>query len=249
MQKNISLVLVCVLAQMRIACLLVRFLGAAFMKLLITRFITFWFLLWACLPAQAESPRIEEISQISEKMAIHLQDVRENRETYIRDFEKFENGPVAVFFQYTSPRRTLLEIIGEDRFAALTAGQQNALVLEMRETYRRYLYEWLLGGNDIDISALEFDKMKAKEQFEAENIVEVKLKSSISILPDITVTAYIAAVDGQWRAFDFSFWGLRYSSGKRGSFRRRFDGGGVMGLIEYMSAKNDTFFDGFLRVQ
>ena len=219
------------------------------MKLLITRFITFWFLLWACLPAQAESPRIEEISQISEKMAIHLQDVRENRETYIRDFEKFENGPVAVFFQYTSPRRTLLEIIGENRFAGLTAGEQNALVLEMRETYRRYLYEWLLGGNDIEISAFKFNKATAKEQFEAENVVEVKLKSSISILPDITVTAYIAAVDGQWRAFDFSFWGLRYSSGKRGSFRRRFDGGGVMGLIDHMSDKNDAFFDGLLRVQ
>ena len=219
------------------------------MKLLITRFITFWFLLWACLPAQAESPRIEEISQISEKMAIHLQDVRENRETYIRDFEKFENGPVAVFFQYTSPRRTLLEIIGEDRFAGLTAGQQNALVLEMRETYRRYLYEWLLGGDDINISALEFNKVKAKEQFEAKNVVEVKLKSSISILPDITVTAYIAAIDGRWRAFDFSFWGLRYSSGKRGSFRRRFNSGGVAGLINYMSAKNDAFFDGLLRVQ
>ena len=219
------------------------------MKLLITRFITFWFLLWACLPAQADSPRIAEISQISEKMAIHLQDVRENRETYIRDFEKFENGPVAVFFQYTSPRRTLLEIIGEDRFAALTAGQQNALVLEMRETYRRYLYEWLLGGNDIEISALELNKAKAKKQFEAENIVEVKLKSSIFILPDITVTAYIAAIDGRWRAFDFSFWGLRYSSGKRGSFRRRFNSGGVAGLINYMSAKNDAFFDGLLRVQ
>ena len=199
------------------------------MKLLITRFITFWFLLWACLPAQAESPRIEEISQISEKMAIHLQDVKENRETYIRDFEKFENGPVAVFFQYTSPRRTLLEIIGEDRFAGLTAGEQNALVLEMRETYRRYLYEWLLGGNDIEISAFKFNKATAKEQFEAENIVEVKLKSSISILPDITVTAYIAAINGQWRAFDFSFWGLRYSSGKRGSFRRRFDRRGRYG--------------------
>jgi ABC-type transporter MlaC component len=219
------------------------------MRPLITRFIAFWFFFWVCLPAQAESPKIEEISQISENMASHLDDVKENRETYIRDFEKFENGPVAVFFQYTSPRRTLLEIIGEDRFTGLTAGEQNALVLEMRETYRRYLYEWLLGGNDIEISALELNKMKAKKQFEAENIVEVKLKSSISILPDITVTAYIAAIDGQWRAFDFSFWGLRYSSGKRGSFRRRFDGGGVMGLIEYMSAKNDTFFDGLLRVQ
>ena len=219
------------------------------MKLLITRFIGFWILFSACLSAQAESPKIEEISQISEKMAIHLQDVKENRETYIRDFEKFENGPVAVFFQYTSPRRTLLEIIGEDRFAALTASQQNALVLEMRETYRRYLYEWLLGGNDIEISAFKFNKEKAKKQFEAENIVEVKLRSSISILPDITVTAYIAAINGQWRAFDFSFWGLRYSSGKRGSFRRRFNSGGVAGLINYMSAKNDAFFDGLLRVQ
>ena len=219
------------------------------MRLLITRFIAFWFFFWVCLPAQAESPKIDEISQISENMARHLDDVKENRETYIRDFEKFENGPVAVFFQYTSPRRTLLEIIGENRFAGLTAGEQNALVLEMRETYRRYLYEWLLGGNDIEISAFKFNKATAKEQFEAENVVEVKLKSSISILPDITVTAYIAAVDGQWRAFDFSFWGLRYSSGKRGSFRRRFDGGGVKGLIEYMSAKNDTFFEGLLRVQ
>ena len=187
-------------------------------------------------------PDIAALVSLTEEMADHLRDVKANRQAYLDDFTRFEAGPVAVFFQYTSPRRTLVEIIGAARFEQLSSEEKRLLVSEMRETYRRYLYEWLHGGLEIKLSPLEIKEQEAIAQFERDRVIEVKLRGEISGLPDITLTAFIAEQGGEWRAFDFSFWGLRYSSGKRAAFKRRLERGGAKGLAAYMRDKNTTFF-------
>lgn len=195
--------------------------------------------------ARDGQPNIDALIILSGEMAGHLRDVKANRQAYMDDFARFEAGPVAVFFDYTSPARTLVEIIGQARFEQFTAEEKRLLVGEMRETYRRYLYEWLHGGVDIALTAMDINRQEAAAQFERDKVIEVRLRGAISGLPDITVTAYIAEQRGEWRAFDFSFWGLRYSSGKRAAFRRRLERGGVEGLADYMRDKNMAFFETF----
>lgn len=189
-------------------------------------------------------PDIDGLIALSAEMAGHLHDVKANRQAYMDDFERFEAGPVALFFRYTSPTRTLVEIIGRARFEGFTPEERQALIMEMRETYRRYLYEFLYGGINISLSALKIDEQSAEAQLARSDMIAVKLRGEISGFPDITVTSYIAPENGEWRAFDFSFWGLRYSSGKRATFKRRLDRTGVNGLLKYMKKKNTDFFDG-----
>ena len=62
-----------------------------------------------------------------------------------------KKGPVVTFLSHTDPSMTLKTIIGNNYFTQIPTKDRKNLELAIKNTFRRYAYEWLDSNLNIEL--------------------------------------------------------------------------------------------------
>ena len=117
----------------------------------------------------------------------------------------------------------------------LTKNYSSELIEALKNTFRRYAYEWL--NSNLNTS-LVLKKITLIDKKSAILVVERNLK----IVPDLDLKLFIFKNNDGWKVYDFGFWEFRYTKMKRGLYLRYLKKDDVEGLIDHLNEKNYKFF-------
>ena len=189
--------------------------------------------------AGQERPNEQIIKEIEDTFAddiLSSKEVRLRRKYFRKNPEAFEKGPAGLFLQHSDPEQTLKTIIGEEKFLKIPERERFQIILALKDTYRRYAYEWLDSNLNTD---LKLHKINVLDDDKAILIVERDMK----IVPDLDLKLFVHKTDLGWKVFDFGFWDFRYTRMKRRNYLRFIKKEDFDGLINHLKIKNTNYFN------
>ncbi|WP_131443726.1 hypothetical protein [Candidatus Micropelagos thuwalensis] len=86
---------------------------------------------------------IQEIEDTFAEDIISSSEVSKKRKFYRKYPYKFEAGPAKLFLFHSNPELTLKTILGEENFLKINKKLISELTEALKNTFRRYAYEWL----------------------------------------------------------------------------------------------------------
>ena len=204
-------------------------------KLLLSScFLAFFF----CSPGYSSEYKQNLIQESEDTFAediLSSREVSKKRKFYRKYPDKFEAGPAKLFLFHTNPELTLKTILGEENFQEISQESSSELIEALKNTYRRYAYEWL--NSNLNTS-LSLKNIILTNKDKAILIVERNAR----VIPDLDLKLFINRTDIGWKVYDFGFWDFRYTKMKRGLYFRHFKKDDILGLINYLKKKNYNFF-------
>jgi len=192
-------------------------------------------------PAQAQTGPVSLLDEIYQRFAPVIArsvDYAANKPAFLNDPDRFEAGPVRDLLSNTSPAHTLTAILGEESVALMSDAERARIVSAIRESFRRYAYEWL---EDTQMGALSLVGVEPVDGARA----RLQIRRSANLSPDFTFRVDIARTEEGWQAYNFGIFGVSYAGLKRAVYRATLDRGGPSGLADYLEAKNRVFFERF----
>lgn len=187
-------------------------------------------------PIRAQVSYVSELFDLYQPLFAQSEIYHERREAFRTDLDSFEAGPVADLLAHTDPELTLIEILGADVYEGLSADGRSALSHALRESFRRYTYEWL------EDDGTGIGELVGVAQGESVTRAVLKIRRSVILAPDLVFNVYVAKTSKGWKAYDFGFWGVRYSGLKRATYKYHLDNYSEAGLVQYLLEKNRIFF-------
>lgn len=181
---------------------------------------------------------IKEIEDTFSEDILSSSEVFKKRKFYLKYTNKFEAGPAKLFLFHSNPELTLKTILGEENFLKINKKSSSELTEALKNTFRRYAYEWL--NSNLNTS-LRLKKITLIDEKSAILIVERNLR----IVPDLDLKLFIFRTNDGWKVYDFGFWDFRYSKMKRGLYLRYAKNNDIDGLIDYLNKKNYKFFKNY----
>ena len=178
---------------------------------------------------------IKEIQDIFAEDILSSKEVMQRRDYFRKNPRAFENGPAGLFLQHSNPEQTLKTIIGEEEFLKIPESERHQIILALKNTFRRYAYEWLHSNLNTD---LKLNKVHVLSEAMAILIVERNMK----IVPDLNLKLFVHKTQIGWKVFDFGFWDFRYTLMKRRDYLKYIKKNDFKGLINNLEEKNYKFF-------
>ena len=188
--------------------------------------------------AGQERPNEQIIKEIEDTFAddiLSSKEVRLRRKYFRKNPEAFEKGPAGLFLQHSDPEQTLKTIIGEEKLLKIPERERFQIILALKDTYRRYAYEWLHSNLNTD---LKLQKINLLSEGMAVLIVERNMK----IVPDLNLKLFVHKTEIGWKVFDFGFWDFRYTRMKRRDYLRYITKEDYKGLKDFLLSKNIKYF-------
>ena len=178
---------------------------------------------------------IQEIEDTFAQDILSSSEIFKKRKFYRKYPNKFEDGPAKLFLFHSYPDLTLKTILGEENFLKINKKLSSELTEALKNTFRRYAYEWL--NSNLNTS-LRLKKITLINKKSAILIVERNQR----IVPDLDLKLFIFRTIDGWKVYDFGFWEFRYTKMKRGLYLRYLKKDDVEGLINHLNKKNYKFF-------
>ena len=125
--------------------------------------------------------------------------------------------------------------MGEENFQEISKEYSSKIIKALKNTYRRYAYEWLHSNLN---TSLRLKKISLIDEKSAILVVERNLK----IVPDLDLKLFINKTNNGWKVYDFGFWDFRYTKMKRGLYLKYVKKNDIEGLINHLEQKNYKFF-------
>ena len=188
--------------------------------------------------AGQERPNEQIIKEIEDTFAddiLSSKEVRLRRKYFRNNPEAFEKGPAGLFLQHSDPEQTLKTIIGEEKFLKIPERERFQIILALKDTYRRYAYEWLHSNLNTD---LKLQKINLLSEGMAVLIVERNMK----VVPNLNLKLFVHKTEIGWKVFDFGFWDFRYTRMKRRDYLRYITKEDYKGLKDFLLSKNIKYF-------
>lgn len=168
-------------------------------------------------------------------------EVEGNKEYFLANPQDFEDGPVAEFFRLVDLDEVAEKLLGRASLEKLEEGDFRTFKLAIKETFRRYLYEWLL--SDLEMHLLVSSKSLKdvpKETFTGEYQLPVKLE--IRGLPDVTLYFKARGKSEDFKIHDIGFLFTSYTSLKRHRLSNRDPKKQLEKIVRVLKQKNDKFW-------
>ena len=178
---------------------------------------------------------IQEIEDTFAQDILSSSEIFKKRKFYRKYPNKFEDGPAKLFLFHNSPELTLKTILGEENFLKINKKLSSELTEALKNTFRRYAYEWL--NSNLNTSLI-LKKISLINEKSAILVVERNLK----VIPDLDLKLFIHKTNDGWKVYDFGFWDFRYTKMKRRLYIRYFKKNDIDGLIDHLNKKNYRFF-------
>lgn len=191
-------------------------------------------------PALAADPIVADNTELR-PLIQRFNEVERNKEYFLANPQDFEDGPVAEFFGLVDLDRVAEKLLGWASLERLEEGDLQTFKLAIRETFRRYLYEWLL--SDLEMQLLVSSKSLKdvpKETFTGEYQLPVKLE--IRGLPDVTLYFKARGKSEDLKIHDIGFLFTSYTSLKGHRLSNREPKKHLKKIIEMLKQKNDNFW-------
>ena len=171
----------------------------------------------------------------------HFNEVEGNKEYFLANPQDFEDGPVAEFFSLVDLDGVTEKLLGLDSLERLEDENLQRFKLAIRETFRRYLYEWLLSDLEMQLSVSPKSlKSVPKETLTDEYELPVKLE--IRGLPDVTLYFKARGKSEDLKIFDVGFLFTSYASLKGHRLSNTEPEKKLKKIIEVLKQKNDNFW-------
>ena len=190
-------------------------------------------LFFLCSPGYSSEYRQNLIQEIEDTFAqdiLSSSEIFKKRKFYRKYPNKFEDGPAKLFLFHNNPELTLKTILGEENFYKIPEQYSSELIKALKNTFRRYAYEWL--NSNLNTS-LRLKKITLINKKSAILIVERNLK----IVPDLDLKLFFFKTNDGWKVYDFGFWDFRYTKMKRGLYLRYIKKDDIEGLIDHLEEK------------
>ena len=123
---------------------------------------------------------------------------------------------------------TLKTIIGNNYFTQIPTKDRKNLELAIKNTFRRYAYEWLDSNLNIELKLNSINIL-------SENQAVLLVDRSQKIIPRIDLKLYVHKGSNGWKVYDFGIWNFRYTQMKRRkylAFIRNYDLDGLKNFLE-----------------
>ena len=199
--------------------------------------LLFFFLLSGAQGIELNKKEIaQEIKYAFEKDILISKKISANRKFYQSNYDSFEKGPVITFLSHTDPSMTLKTIIGNNYFNQIPTKDRNNLELEIKNTFRRYAYEWLDSNLNIELKLNSINIL-------SENQAVLLVDRSQKIIPRIDLKLYVHKGSNGWKVYDFGIWNFRYTQMKRRKYLAFIRNDDLDGLKNFLEQKNNKFFD------
>lgn len=163
--------------------------------------------------------------------------VIENRSKYLNNYNAFEAGPVQDLLNRSDPNKTLAVILGQEKMMGLSDIDKRRVGYAIQQSFRRYAYEWLLGGSEAYMSLVGLESDTDSDR------AILKIRRNAKMAPDLVFNVYVHKTMTGWKAYDFGFFGIRYSGLKRAVYMQKLKSGGGDHLVEYLEGKNSQYFN------
>lgn len=168
-------------------------------------------------------------------------EVEGNKEYFLANPQDFEDGPVAEFFNLVDLDGVAEKLLGLDSLERLEDENLQRFKLAIRETFRRYLYEWLLSDLEMKLSVSPKSlKDDPKETLTDEYQLPVKLE--IRGLPDVTLYFKARGKSEDLKIHDIGFLFTSYASLKGHRLSNREPEEQLKKIIKMLKQKNDNFW-------
>lgn len=201
---------------------------------LVTSFLGAMFSLSNAVNAQSA---IAEIYDQFEVVIAGSSKIIENRSEYLNNYNAFEAGPVQDLLNRSDPNKTLAVILGQEKMMGLSDIDKRRVGYAIQQSFRRYAYEWLLGGSKAYMSLVGLESDTDSDR------AILKIRRNAKMAPDLVFNVYVHKTMTGWKAYDFGFFGIRYSGLKRAVYIQKLKSGGGNHLVEYLEGKNSQYFN------
>jgi ABC-type transporter MlaC component len=191
-------------------------------------------------PVLAADPIVVDNTELR-PLIQRFNEVERNKEYFLANPQDFEDGPVAEFFSLVDLDEVAEKLLGRASLERLEEEDLQTFKLAIRETFRRYLYEWLL--SDLDMQLLVSSKSLKdvpKETFPGEYQLPVKLE--IRGLPDVTLYFKARGKSGDFKIHDIGFLFTSYTSLKGHRLSNRDPKKQLEKIVRVLKQKNDKFW-------
>ena len=164
-----------------------------------------------------------------------------NKEYFLANPKDFEDGPVAEFFSLVDLDGVAEEFLGLDSLEKLEERDLQRFKLAIRETFRRYLYEWLLSDLEMQllISPKSLRDIPTKTLTDA---YQLPVKLEIRGLPDLTLYFKARGTGENFKIHDIGFLFTSYASLKGHRLPNKEPEKQLEKIIRMLQQKNDRFW-------
>lgn len=200
-------------------------------------FMIFFLLLFSVVSNAKAQSAIAEVYDQFEVVIADSSKVIENRSEYLNDYVSFDAGPVTDLLTRADANKTLSVILGPERISDLSDEDKLRLGRAIQQSFRRYAYEWLLGGSEAFMALVGLDRDTNQD------MAILKVRRHATMAPDLVFNVYVHRTISGWKAYDFGFFGIRYSGLKRAVYVQKLKAGGVDNLVAYLEDKNSQYFN------
>jgi ABC-type transporter MlaC component len=168
-------------------------------------------------------------------------EVEGNKEYFRANPQDFEDGPVAEFFSLVDLDGVAEKLLGLDSLERLEERDLQRFRLAIRETFRRYLYEWLL--SDLEMQLLI--SPKSLKEISSETLTDayqLPVKLEIRGLPDLTLYFKARGKGEDFKIHDIGFLFTSYASLKGHRLPNKEPEKQLEKIIRMLKQKNDRFW-------
>lgn len=168
-------------------------------------------------------------------------EVEGNKEYFLANPHNFEDGPVAEFFSLVDLDGVAEKLLGLDSLERLEEGDLQRFKFAIRETFRRYLYEWLL--SDLEMQLLISPKpLKDTPTETLTDAYQLPVKLEIRGLPDLTLYFKARGKGEDFKIHDIGFLFTSYASLKGHRLSNKEPEKQLEKIIRMLKQKNDRFW-------
>lgn len=168
-------------------------------------------------------------------------EVEGNKEYFRANPQDFEDGPVAEFFSLVDLDGVAEKLLRLDSLERLEEGDLQRFNLAIRETFRRYLYEWLLSDLEMQLS-ISLKPLKAIQEETPTDAYQLPVKLEIRGLPDLTLYFKARGKGEDFKIHDIGFLFTSYASLKGHRLPNKEPEKQLEKIIRMLKQKNDRFW-------
>ena len=168
-------------------------------------------------------------------------EVEGNKEYFRANPQDFEDGPVAEFFSLVDLDGVAEKLLGLDSLERLEERDLQRFRLAIRETFRRYLYEWLLSDLEMQLS-ISLKPLKAIQEETPTDAYQLPVKLEIRGLPDLTLYFKARGKGEDFKIHDIGFLFTSYASLKGHRLPNKEPEKQLEKIIRMLKQKNDRFW-------
>ena len=168
-------------------------------------------------------------------------EVEGNKEYFLANPQDFEEGPVAEFFSLVDLDGVAEKLLRLDSLERLEERDLQRFNLAIRETFRRYLYEWLLSDLEMQLS-ISLKPLKAIQEETPTDAYQLPVKLEIRGLPDLTLYFKARGKGEDFKIHDIGFLFTSYASLKGHRLPNKEPEKQLEKIIRMLKQKNDRFW-------